>query len=70
MNYGMLRLSIMCNKEIITMTPKYYQFQSSIGKLTIYFIEEGIIALSFVGEGDNLKYIERYYGTPDRKSVV
>lgn len=46
------------------MTPKYYQFQSSIGKLTIYFIEEGIIALSFVGEGDNLKYIERYYGTP------
>jgi O-6-methylguanine DNA methyltransferase len=50
--------------EIINMTPKYYQFQSTIGKLTVYFTEQGVIALSFAGEGDNLKYIEKYYGTP------
>lgn len=45
------------------MTPKYYQFQSPIGKLTVYFTEDSVIALTFQEE-DNLKYIERYYGTP------
>lgn len=46
------------------MNPKYYSFESPIGKLTVYFTEKGIIALSFAEEGDNHKYIERYYGTP------
>lgn len=46
------------------MTPKYYTFQSPIGELTVYFTEDGIIGLSFQEEGDNLKYIERYYGSP------
>lgn len=46
------------------MYPKYYSFESPIGKLTLYFVETDIIALSFAEEGDNLKYIERYYGTP------
>lgn len=46
------------------MNPKCYSFQSPIGKLKLYFIEESIIGLSFQEEGDNLKYIERYYGTP------
>lgn len=46
------------------MNPKYYSFESPIGKLTVYFAEKGIIALSFAGEGDNHRYIERYYGTP------
>lgn len=46
------------------MNPKYYSFESPIGKLTVYFTENGIIALSFAEEGDNLKYIERYYSTP------
>ncbi|WP_201259746.1 hypothetical protein [Tissierella sp. P1] len=45
------------------MSPKYYSFESPIGKLTVYFTEKGIIALSFQEE-DNLKYIERYYDTP------
>jgi len=51
------------SKGDINMNPKFYSFDSSIGKLTIYFIENEIIALSFKG-GDNLRYIERYYGTP------
>ena len=46
------------------MNPKCYSFQSSIGKLKLYFIRESIIGLSFQEEGDNLKYIEKYYGTP------
>ena len=46
------------------MNPKYYSFNSHIGKLTVYFIEEGVIGLSFAEEGDNLKYMKRYYGTP------
>lgn len=46
------------------MNPKCYSFESPIGKLTVYFVETDIIALSFAEEGDNFKYIERYYGTP------
>lgn len=46
------------------MNPKCYSFESPIGKLTVYFVETDIIALSFAEEGDNLKYIKRYYGTP------
>lgn len=46
------------------MNPKYYSFESPIGKLTVYFTEKGIISLSFAEEEDNLKYIERYYDTP------
>lgn len=46
------------------MNPKYYSFESPIGKLTVYFTDEGIVSLIFAEEGDNHKYIERYYGTP------
>ena len=45
------------------MNPKYYSFESPIGKLTVYFTDKGIIALS-LGEEDNHKHIERHYGTP------
>ncbi|WP_353092776.1 methylated-DNA--[protein]-cysteine S-methyltransferase [Tissierella praeacuta] len=45
------------------MNPKYYSFESPIGRLTIYFTEKGIISLSFKEE-DKLKYMERYYDTP------
>lgn len=46
------------------MNTKFYSFRSPIGNLTVYFTDKGIIALSFDEEGDNLKYIERYYDTP------
>lgn len=44
------------------MKVRYYSFDSSIGKLRLYFNEEAIVGLSFFGEGDNYKYIKRYYG--------
>lgn len=46
------------------MNPKYYKFQSPIGELAVYFTDEGVIGLTFQEEGDNLKYIKKYYGTP------
>lgn len=52
------------SKGDVIMTPKYYSFQSPIGELTIYFTEDGIISLLFDEEGDKLKQIEKYYGTP------
>lgn len=52
------------NKGDGVMVAKYYSFESPIGKLTVYFIEKKIISLIFAEEGDNLKYIEKYYGTP------
>lgn len=48
------------------MKPKYYSFNSIIGKLKLYFNEEGIIGLSFFKEGDNHNYIKRYYGEPTK----
>lgn len=52
------------DKGAVIMTPKYYSFDSPIGKLTLYFTDEGIIGLSFQKEGKDLKHIVRYYGSP------
>lgn len=44
------------------MKVRYYSFDSNIGKLRLYFNKEAIVGLSFFEEGDNYKYIKRYYG--------
>lgn len=46
------------------MNPKYYAFNSPIGHLSIFFIDEGIIGLSFGDERHIFKYIEKYFGLP------
>lgn len=46
------------------MEVKSYSFDTNIGRLKLYFNEEGIIGLSFYEEGDDYNYIKRYYGEP------
>lgn len=50
------------------MKAKYYWFDSSIGRLNLYFNEEGIIGLSFFEEGSTYDYIKKYYGEPEEVS--
>lgn len=44
------------------MEVKFYYFNTNIGELKLYFNDDGIIGLSFFKEGDNHKYINKYYG--------
>lgn len=44
------------------MLTKFYSFNSTMGKLILYFNEDGIIAISFSKEKDNCNYIKKYYG--------
>lgn len=46
------------------MNPKYYSFETPMGKMKVFFTDDGIIAISLTEEEDNFKYINKYYGNP------
>lgn len=42
---------------------KHYSFDTDLGRLSVYFDEENILALSFSNE-NSLDYIKKYYNNP------